>query len=145
MREFFKGWRRKTGCVMLVMTCVLAAGWVRSEFVRDRLKRNYTGGAVGLFSTSGQIGFGRREYGIEFRAPEPFISFDSTPITKRYPFAGFHIVKEFEKAGGGVETYAVPYYFIVIPLVVLTAFLLLSRHRSSHQKTTPELISPMLE
>lgn len=30
MREFFRGWRRKVGCVTLVMACVLTTGWVRS-------------------------------------------------------------------------------------------------------------------
>jgi len=30
MREFFHGWRRKAGCVALVMACLFMAGWVRS-------------------------------------------------------------------------------------------------------------------
>lgn len=30
MREFFKGWRRKVGCVTLLMALLLAVGWVRS-------------------------------------------------------------------------------------------------------------------
>jgi hypothetical protein len=30
MREIFRGWRRKIGCVMLVMTCVVTISWVRS-------------------------------------------------------------------------------------------------------------------
>jgi hypothetical protein len=29
MREFFKGWRRKAGCVALVMAVALAGIWVR--------------------------------------------------------------------------------------------------------------------
>jgi hypothetical protein len=34
MREFFGGWRRKVGCVMLVMACVVTISWVRSR-IRD--------------------------------------------------------------------------------------------------------------
>ena len=30
MSEFFKGWRRKAGCVALVLALVLSAGWVMS-------------------------------------------------------------------------------------------------------------------
>ena len=45
MREFFHGWRRKLGCVTLVMACVLLGMWGRSTLVvvlmhfdiRDRL------------------------------------------------------------------------------------------------------------
>jgi hypothetical protein len=35
MREFFHGWRRKTGVVTLVMACVVAGIWVRSEVTID--------------------------------------------------------------------------------------------------------------
>lgn len=31
MREFFRGWRRKTGCVTLVVACLLMVGWMRSR------------------------------------------------------------------------------------------------------------------
>jgi len=31
MGEYFKGWRRKTGCVTLAIACVLLAVWVRSQ------------------------------------------------------------------------------------------------------------------
>ena len=30
MREFFQGWRRKTGCVALVMALALMGGWIKS-------------------------------------------------------------------------------------------------------------------
>jgi len=34
MREFFHGWRRKVGCVALVM----AVAWMRSQQMRDSLQ-----------------------------------------------------------------------------------------------------------
>ncbi|MEI8383781.1 MAG: hypothetical protein WCJ09_26945 [Planctomycetota bacterium] len=37
MREFFHGWRRKAGCVALVMVCALAGMWMRSFIVNDQL------------------------------------------------------------------------------------------------------------
>ena len=30
MRDFFRGWMRKAGCVTLVMACVLTSAWLRS-------------------------------------------------------------------------------------------------------------------
>ena len=30
MSDFFRGWRRRAGCVTLVMACVFAAAWLRS-------------------------------------------------------------------------------------------------------------------
>ena len=35
MGVFFKGWRRKAGCVVLVMACLLATAWMRSHVTRD--------------------------------------------------------------------------------------------------------------
>jgi len=35
MGEFFKGWRRKTGVVTLVMACVFMSAWVRSQTTID--------------------------------------------------------------------------------------------------------------
>ena len=37
MRDFFHGWRRKTGYVTLAVALVLTCGWVRSFFVADIL------------------------------------------------------------------------------------------------------------
>ena len=35
MREFFCGWRRKAGCIALVMALALMAGWIRSYTLAD--------------------------------------------------------------------------------------------------------------
>ena len=35
MGEFFNGWRRKTGCVTLVMACLLTDGWILSASRTD--------------------------------------------------------------------------------------------------------------
>lgn len=37
MREFFKGWRRKVGCVTLVMACAVFVVWMRSDSIEDRV------------------------------------------------------------------------------------------------------------
>lgn len=35
MREFLHGWRRKVGCVTLLMACIVMGLWVRSRFYDD--------------------------------------------------------------------------------------------------------------
>lgn len=37
MREFFKGWRRKAGCVTLVMACAVTISLIRARIVNDDL------------------------------------------------------------------------------------------------------------
>jgi hypothetical protein len=37
MREFFKGWRRKAGTVLLLMAVAFTAVWVRSRSISDVL------------------------------------------------------------------------------------------------------------
>jgi len=50
MAEFFKGWRRKVGCVTLVMACVFTAGWFRSLSHEDEL-------VLLLFNRMHSVGF----------------------------------------------------------------------------------------
>ena len=37
MGDFFYGWRRKTGCISLVLACVFLGAWVRSYSVTDAI------------------------------------------------------------------------------------------------------------
>ncbi len=38
MREFFRGWRRKVGCVTLAMACLLGVFWGRSHLIADKIE-----------------------------------------------------------------------------------------------------------
>lgn len=64
MREFFKPWRRKLGVLVLVLACVLMAGWARSQRMIDEL-------SVDVFGHQHSFRFANRcfsELGID-RAP----------------------------------------------------------------------------
>ncbi|MEI8383783.1 MAG: hypothetical protein WCJ09_26955 [Planctomycetota bacterium] len=37
MREFFRGWRRKAGCVTLLMAIAVTGAWIRSRVIHDFL------------------------------------------------------------------------------------------------------------
>jgi hypothetical protein len=57
MREFFHGWRRKAGCMTLVMACVFAVGWVRSEFKFDNISMIHEGKIESFFSVTQHLGW----------------------------------------------------------------------------------------
>ena len=49
MGEFFNGWRRKTGLVMLAMACAVAGMWMRSQQMRDSLQVRIADNAAYIF------------------------------------------------------------------------------------------------
>lgn len=142
MREFFQGWRRKVGCVVLVVACVLASAWIRSVYVADLV-------TVQLGSFRALVLSGNHQAGI-------FILRD-TPVDvfirhRRDLLAGVHEIWEFDRTRSfdsrllafqslnadllyvtyGVDSSTsqttVPlilYWPIVIPLTLLSAYLIL--------------------
>jgi hypothetical protein len=156
MSAYFKGWRRKVGCITLVIALATCAGWVRSRIVLDRLV-HYTPKAI-LRVTSSDSTFWVEEHrvvegpvgqhwpGVSFRwviglrLPGIYSPYEdhSSPTFKERPwrhrsrFAGFD-VGEFEDTylAPLVTTYrcrvwGVPYWSMVVPLTLLSVFLLLS-------------------
>ena len=55
MREFFRGWRRKAGCALLVMACVTMWMWVRSRRIGESVDFILAGEHHFLLSSNGQI------------------------------------------------------------------------------------------
>ena len=101
MFNYFRGWRRKAGLVTLLMACVFAAGWVRSLTEIDRL---------GLFG--GWV----CSWGGSMRLVE--VSFITTQI------GGASV-----RAAQLTPFFSIPYWMIVLPLTLLSAWLLLSKPR----------------
>ena len=56
MQEFFKGWRRKAGCVALVMACVAMGMWLRSQFIEEGAGLFVGGRQYAMFSADGELG-----------------------------------------------------------------------------------------
>jgi hypothetical protein len=55
MREFFRGWRRKVGCMTLVMACVVMGGWLRSLACLDEFWLEGLGQYHELILTDGSV------------------------------------------------------------------------------------------
>ena len=55
MREFFKGWRRKTGCVTLVMAFLFSGIQIRSIVVCDKIVVTLRGWKTFVYSERGRV------------------------------------------------------------------------------------------
>ena len=201
MGDFFKPWRRKAGCITLLMACVIAMGWIRSQTVADNL--TYSTGHHSEVSWHSMAGvlclqksrIGTQEHPAETAAPEvptrrtleletddpdsptsinisetswatpilisadrPFPTWEtglvgdlelSSMFEWRWLRLGFGIADLY--CTGSVISgkrdvlsqtiYAIPYWSIVIPLTLLSAYLLLTNPRVTKPKTIVEIRS----
>jgi len=144
MGDYFKGWKRKVGLITLVMASVFAVGWVRSLTIFDQIEirlrfveqKRFTS-VKGYFSYMSN-GFPEspdtfqwhthRISDIHFGSPTAVIDGKVYLITDDILYRVFHCNP-------------VPYGSIVIPLTLLSAFLLLSKPRKSTQKKITEPVS----
>jgi hypothetical protein len=161
VREFFKGWRRKFGCITLVTACVFAVGWVRGYCVEDQLWLGLSGrGNVWdrLFSSRRGIGLIR----WESKSLSTYFTWSPGWITKvldencdflgdlaeTYPestiqwrrgSAGFDIGSTSHQAKN-ISTFfiVVPYWSVVFPLTLLSACFLFSEPKRRVTKQTTE-------
>ena len=145
MGEFVKGWRRKVGCVTLMLACVFMAVWVRSTQVEDilRVKVGSSNGVV-IASSEGSLFGYVSEQATMFRELQFMgLSWDSRWIgdSKRSFFSAFRqrqIRSEFCGSGiaicfGEGAIYStlvrVSLLWIIVPLTVLSAWLFLGKPR----------------
>ena len=135
MGEFFKGWRRKIGVVTLVMACVFAAGWIRSFTITDEIW-TVTPNSVryGIASWQGGVEYSKLKYVAVLkpqwgRAAQPIGGNSKRTTQSPWVFHG-----RIESNNGGpthLHGLGVPYWSIVMPLTLLSAWLLFSKPRQS--------------
>lgn len=129
MREFFKGWRRKAGMVMLVMACVFAAGWVRSFSTADSLMfMTEPRGAFIAISMSGCV-LNKRMPQMEGTPGTSWHSDDLSNQTQADFLKQFYDIQPNEMR--------IPYWSIVIPLTLLSACLLIAKPRPAKSPESP--------
>ena len=148
MREFFKPWRRKIGLLTLLMACVFMAGWVRSSFIRDWIVF-YSGNHLVQFGSDSQRLYCLVDYskdhinkeGATWKVP----SFGTAVLSRPDPLApatlddshrswsrhwlGFYVWQKTYWDFYQSTLYVIPYWSVVIPLTLASAFLLLSTQR----------------
>ena len=156
MGDYFKPWRRKIGVVTLVLACVFAAGWVRSLTRVDLIELNGKPWRYNVSSGFGQLHFWQMSP-LEKKIPffrASFVmklkNFTGHTITNgvatfdpmrnqttwRWDWMGFHL-SDGMKGTVQVRLCFVPYWSIVIPLTLISLWLLLVKpHRSTQKKIT---------
>ena len=148
MGEYFKPLRRKIGVLTLGLACVAAAGWVRSQTVTDRLSfkvNNRTWHT--LFSCIEGVGWQRDRYEADLQSdPDVFdlLEWQSDEDTNRYNMEPYASLKywpifrfDISRPNPDMKSVYVRYSVVVIPLTLLSAWLLLSKSRSKPQPTSP--------
>ena len=154
MSEFFKGWKRKIGLLTLLMACVFMGGWVRSltytEIV-DFAKGECT---TDIFYSFDGVLVWRKVFQECPDVSTSFQEWESVPST-RFVYHFFmddriNWIWLWAGAGFGMQVEApndcsyfcsIPYWSIVIPLTLLSGWLLISKPRQSQSKTFVEPIS----
>lgn len=144
MREFFHGWKRKVGVLTLVIACVFAAGWIRSNSTTDIL----------ILESRDEI------HEFELRSTHSFIALEWTaqgdPVPLKFQFGWPHLLSEandpdspesqrsfafrcrsHRNKGGEFRRWElrIGYGWILLSLVVASTWLLLCKPRVAKPKT----------
>ena len=146
MREFFRGWRRNAGLVTLAMALALMAVWMRSFVVCDSVYTAKGKFTCGLVSSSGQLHWYKtakvdgRNLQVDLRTmwlsfpirpdPDGFddrFRFDDRVFTwGGFEFYDLPLARSAHTVGG-----AIPYWSLVLPLTLLSAWLILAKPRKA--------------
>lgn len=144
MREFFRGWRRKSGCITLGLALALMGMWVRSRIFEDKMIWVWRGTAHLLNSEDGGISW--TAYIGPSNTRELFW-YGSSPIKNdshhgwwqakeecetqwEFQFSGFSFGTATKGSFNQLAKYwLIPYWILVFPLTLLSACLLLWKPR----------------
>ena len=126
MRDFFHGWRRKVGCIALVLACVVTSAWIRNLTVRDLVRVSCSGWTIEAFSRGGWFyicWWNTRDTDPGFATPSWEV--DTHPANQH----DWHLLYLKPKTRN-CHT-AVHYCLLAIPLTLLAAYLLLWKSRKN--------------
>lgn len=149
MTEFYRGWRRKTGVLTLVMALVFVGGWMRSLFIYDNVRFSSSNSTLITVSfregtivwTVGTYHAGNFQSG--WRLPDwescPLSGSEPLDVTYRqvewqWQWCGCCHGAYFWGEGFKNEVWIIPYGFAIFPLTMISAFLLLSKGRKTKQE-----------
>ena len=135
MGEFFKGWRRKIGVLTLVMACVFMAGWVKShrsfDVFMSPLGKHWV---LIVVSTKGAVTC--VQWNLPFNELPGFVSHNLVEPWNSIDIA-HHYDNQVDENGNqppkSICVGPVRYWSVVIPLTLLSAYLLLLKPRKKVQ------------
>jgi len=123
MSDFFHGWRRKLGCVLLVMATVVVGIWIRSSIVYDQCVWADSNHKNVVYSLNGEFGWLR--WSVNRRQQ---LSFGSVPLDSDGE-AKWRMLHDMMRAMNDAGKWTGSYWFIATPLTLLSAYLILWKPR----------------
>jgi hypothetical protein len=133
MRDFFRGWRRKVGCVTLVMALAGMALWIRSRIVNDEIGFAANGTQYVVVSSHSQVSAYQSIHLLPNRVV--WISQGILPAERTSAWHLNSIRRREQRVATSLRRmipsriYTFTYWSLVIPLTLLSAYLLLWKPR----------------
>jgi hypothetical protein len=137
MATYFKPWRRKIGVMTLMMACVFMAAWLRSYKISDRLLLPLSNGYTFKFVSSWE----QFEVSISNQST-PGIVFETLPFAYRIDASTWFIRYCHWESGVTTDFIVFNYYSVTTLLIVLAAWLLLSKVRQKQKPTDVPIPEP---
>jgi hypothetical protein len=146
MTAYFKSLRRKLGVATLAMACMFSGGWVRSLYIMDTFAFSHLPNELLLVSGDGVVGWqtisatsiGSLFDGFRWHSQMPRSIediFNRAESLNKWHWNGFGVMQ----LDNSTRLGCIPYWSLVIPLTLLSAWLLLSKPRTA--KTKPVSLS----
>ncbi len=131
MREFFRGWKRKVGIVTLLLACAFAAAWVQTFSACDILILKWFSvasfeNAMGIILETKRAAQ-RNTLIWQYTDHADIDSVLSSDAEWKWQVLGFGYVSSPTIKSAAILF--IPYWLIVVPLAVLSAYLLFSKPR----------------
>jgi hypothetical protein len=125
MHEFFNGWRRKAGCVTLMIALLFMGGWIRSTTDRDTaVIRTGTNSFFGFESEDGSMRL------AHFSSDHPVTFFGNFEFESDLRSDALSLMAVVPSE----LRFAVPYWSIAVPLTLLSAYLILWKPRPKERR-----------
>jgi len=146
MRHYLQGWRRKAGCIALLLACVFGYWWARSCFITDvlciREKNRYLDAQLLEFTSL----FGSDQVHVVASSESHLLWLRRKDRNPNEPFytrdvaSGDILDRLIPQANVGKPLVVmIPFPAIVMPLVLISACLLLSQPRKPSSIPTKEI------
>jgi hypothetical protein len=137
MQTFFHGWRRKMGVVALVMACLVTGLWVRTLFFADQFC--FVIGDRKHYINSGQSGLTwlsiDRSPMLEWHTVIPAEEFEQIKLSRPLTQSLNETFAILTDRGTNPACRYLLYWWLALPLTLLSAYLILWKPRKAAQPT----------
>lgn len=134
MGDFFKGWRRKLGCVALLMACAMMGAWMRSQFTSDVACWSMGHESEVVISSNGMLSWWR----LGMQGPVPRF-WNPNFVSQGNDGTYYFTVRDWGVELGPADSLSIPYWPFVIPLTFVSAYLILWKPRKAKTSDQPAI------